>query len=85
MQLPDLEFQIKPLPPRAQGGQGKGFLETPEVAPKLTADGAAESSLLFIRLPSPEKEDAEGIGDGKGERQWHPGNPKAAPFHRPVY
>lgn len=57
-ELPDLRFQIKPLTPRPCPGQERGSWNLPSPPntrslPKLTADGAAESSLLFIRFPSP--------------------------------
>ena len=89
-ELPDLRCRIKSLPPQAQRGPGKGFLEpafTPKhpVSPRLTADGAAESSLLFIRFPGPGKGEAEGRGDEKREADAPRNLPVQPSFHRPRY
>lgn len=63
------------VPPSSRPGRtGPGVLgtsphpQTPSL-PKLTADGAAESSLLFIRFPSPGKGEAEEMEGGKEKRQ----------------
>lgn len=57
------------LPIRA----GKGFVEpalTPQTLPELTADGAPESSLFFIRLPGSGKGKARGGMEGGVEERW---------------
>lgn len=71
---PPSGFRPSPSLHAAKEGQERGSRKRPSPPntrrlPKLTADGAAESSLLFIRFPSPGKGEAEGIGDGKGERR----------------
>lgn len=57
------------LPIRA----GKGFVGpalTPQILPELTADGAPESSLFFIRLPGSGKGKARGGMEGGMEERW---------------